>query len=138
MTKQMKMFAFDFNGPAHLSAGLWRHEKDGGAEYTNVHRWVEYARLLEDAGFDGIFFADNNGYHDKYKGSVDGALRDAAQIPANDPAYLIPAMAAGTKHLGFGVTSSTAYDPLRAGPEVRHPRPPHRRPYWLERRDLLL
>jgi len=110
MTKQMKMFAFDFNGPAHLSAGLWRHEKDGGAEYTNVHRWVEYARLLEDAGFDGIFFADNNGYHDKYEGSVDGALRDAAQIPANDPAYLIPAMAAGTKHLGFGVTSSTAYD----------------------------
>jgi FMN-dependent oxidoreductase (nitrilotriacetate monooxygenase family) len=106
----MKMFAFDFNGPAHLSAGLWRHEKDGGAEYTNVHRWVEYARLLENAGFDGIFFADNNGYHDKYKGSVDGALRDAAQIPANDPAYLIPAMAAGTKHLGFGVTSSTAYD----------------------------
>jgi FMN-dependent oxidoreductase (nitrilotriacetate monooxygenase family) len=110
MTKQMRMFAFDFNGPAHLSAGLWRHEKDGGAEYTNVHRWVEYARLLENAGFDGIFFADNNGYHDKYKGSVDGALRDAAQIPANDPAYLIPAMAAGTKHLGFGVTSSTAYD----------------------------
>ncbi|MFF2317898.1 LLM class flavin-dependent oxidoreductase [Arthrobacter sp. NPDC058097] len=110
MTKQMRMFAFDFNGPAHLSAGLWRHERDGSADYTNVHRWVEYAQMLERAGFDGIFFADNNGYHDKYNGSVDAALRDAAQIPANDPAYLIPAMAAGTKHLGFGVTSSTAYD----------------------------
>lgn len=110
MTKQIRVFAFDFNGPAHLSAGLWRHERDGGAEYTNVNRWVEYAQTLEAAGFDGIFFADNNGYHDKYNGSVDGALRDAAQIPTNDPAYLIPAMAAGTKHLGFGVTSSTAYD----------------------------
>ncbi|WP_454812869.1 LLM class flavin-dependent oxidoreductase [Paenarthrobacter nitroguajacolicus] len=110
MTKQLKLFAFDFNGPAHLSSGLWRHEHDGGSEYTNVHRWVEYAQMLERAGFDGMFFADNNGYHDKYQGKVDGALRDAAQIPANDPAYLIPAMAASTRHLGFGVTSSTAYD----------------------------
>ncbi|MFK0006348.1 LLM class flavin-dependent oxidoreductase [Paenarthrobacter sp. NPDC090520] len=110
MAKQMKVFAFDFNGPAHLSAGLWRHPNDGGAQYTDINRWVEYAQLLEKAGFDGMFFADNNGYHDKYRGNVDGALRDAAQIPANDPAYLIPAMAAGTKHLGFGITSSTAYD----------------------------
>ena len=110
MSKQIKVFAFDFNGPAHLSAGLWRHENDGGADYTNVRRWVEYAQMLERAGFDGMFFADNNGYHDKYNGTVDGALRDAAQIPANDPAYLIPAMAAATSHLGFGVTSSTAYD----------------------------
>ncbi|MFK0002812.1 LLM class flavin-dependent oxidoreductase [Paenarthrobacter sp. NPDC090522] len=110
MAKQMKVFAFDFNGPAHLSAGLWRHPNDGGAQYTDINRWVEYAQLLEKAGFDGMFFADNNGYHDKYRGNVDGALRDAAQIPANDPAYLIPAMAAGTKYLGFGITSSTAYD----------------------------
>ncbi|MFC5931242.1 LLM class flavin-dependent oxidoreductase [Cryobacterium melibiosiphilum] len=106
----MKIFAFDFSGPAHLSAGLWRHPKDRGAEYNNVEFWVEYARLLEDACFDGIFFADNIGYHDVYKGSVDEALRDAAQIPANDPAYLIPAMAAATKKLGFGVTTSTAYE----------------------------
>jgi FMN-dependent oxidoreductase (nitrilotriacetate monooxygenase family) len=110
MTKQMKLFAFDFNGPAHLSAGLWRHPDDRGREYKSVRFWVEYARLLEKACFDGIFFADNVGYHDVYKGSVDAALKDAAQIPANDPAYLIPAMAAATSHLGFGITSTTGYD----------------------------
>nr|WP_205547744.1 LLM class flavin-dependent oxidoreductase [Leucobacter sp. wl10] len=110
MAQQMKLFAFDFSGPAHLSAGLWRHPADRGAEYKNVEYWVEYARLLEEAGFDGIFFADNIGYHDLYRGNADEALRDAAQIPANDPAYLIPAMAAATKHLGFGVTTSTAYE----------------------------
>lgn len=110
MTKEMKVFAFDFNGPAHLSAGTWRHENDRGGEYKDLRYWVEYAQLLEKACFDGIFFADNVGYHDTYKGSVDGALRDAAQIPANDPAYLVPAMAAVTKHLGFGITSTTAYD----------------------------
>ncbi len=70
MTKQMKVFAFDFSGPAHLSAGLWRHENDGSADYKSVRRWVEYAQLLERAGFDGVFFADNNGYHDKYHGSA--------------------------------------------------------------------
>lgn len=106
----MKIFAFDYSGPAHLSAGLWRHSKDRGNEYKNLDFWVEYAKLLEEACFDGIFFADNIGYHDVYKGSVDAALRDAAQIPGNDPAYLIPAMAAVTKHLGFGVTTSTAYE----------------------------
>lgn len=106
----MKLFAFDFAGPGHLSAGLWRHPDDRSGEYASVKYWVEVARMLEDACFDGIFFADNVGYHDKYKGSVDAALRDAAQLPANDPAYIIPAMAAATEHLGFGVTSSTAYD----------------------------
>lgn len=110
MTKQMKIFAFDFTGPAHLSAGLWRHPKDRGGEYASVQYWVEYARMLENACFDGIFFADNVGYHDVYQGNVDAALADAAQIPANDPSYVIPAMAAATKHLGFGVTSTTAYD----------------------------
>ncbi|QXI30574.1 LLM class flavin-dependent oxidoreductase [Pseudomonas vanderleydeniana] len=110
MSRQMKLFAFDFSGPAHLSSGLWRHPEDCSSEYQSLQFWVEYARLLENACFDGIFFADNVGYHDVYQGSVDAALRDAAQIPANDPAYLIPAMAAATRHLGFGVTSTTAYD----------------------------
>ena len=54
---QMRIFAFDFNGPAHLSAGLWRHPADGGMEYTDVRRWAEYARMLEEAGFDGIWAA---------------------------------------------------------------------------------
>lgn len=110
MTKEMRIFAFDFNGPAHLSAGTWRHPHDRGDEYKNLSYWVEYAKLLEGACIDGIFFADNDGYHENYKGSVADSLKDAAQIPTNDPAYLIPAMAAVTKNLSFGVTSSTAYD----------------------------
>lgn len=110
MTKQIKFFAFDFAGPAHLSAGIWKHPLDRGHEYKSVKYWIEYAKLLEKGCFDGIFFADNVGYHDVYNGSYEEALKDAAQFPANDPAYIIPAMAAATEHLGFGVTSSTAYD----------------------------
>ena len=107
---QMRLFAFDFTGPAHLSAGVWKHPADRGSQYKSLKYWVDYARMLEEACFDGIFFADNVGYHDVYHGNVDAALKDAAQIPANDPAYVIPAMAAVTAHLGFGVTSTTAYD----------------------------
>ena len=107
---QMRLFAFDFTGPAHLSAGVWKHPADRGSQYKSLKYWVDYARMLEEACFDGIFFADNVGYHDVYHGNVDAALKDAAQIPASDPAYVIPAMAAVTAHLGFGVTSTTAYD----------------------------
>ena len=110
MSKEMRVFAFDFNGPAHLSAGTWRHPSDRGGEYKSIKYWIEFAKMLEDACFDGVFFADNDGYHEKYKGSVADSLKDAAQIPTNDPAYLIPAMAAATQNLSFGVTSSTAYD----------------------------
>ena len=110
MDTPIRLFAFDFTGPAHLSAGLWRHPKDRGDEYTSVRYWTEYATMLENAGFDGIFFADNVGYHDVYKGSVKDALKDGAQLPANDPTYVIPAMAAVTSRLGFGVTASTTYE----------------------------
>lgn len=110
MPKTIKFFAFDCAAPAHMSSGLWRHPEDRGHEYTSIKYWIEYAQLLEKACFDGIFFANNDGYHDVYKGSVDESLKDAAQIPMNEPAYIIPAMAAVTQYLGFGVTASTAYD----------------------------
>ena len=74
MTYRMRLFAFDFQGPAHLSAGLWRHEQDRGHRYTDLRYWTDYARLLEQARFDGIFFADNVGYHDVYEGNADAAL----------------------------------------------------------------
>lgn len=108
--RRIRFFAFDFQGPSHLSAGLWRHPDDQAFRYNDVHYWTDYAKLLEQGRFDGIFLADNVGYHDVYQGSVDEALRDAAQIPANDPTLLVSAMAAATKNLTFGITASTAYE----------------------------
>lgn len=108
--ERMRLFAFDFAGPAHLSAGLWRHRDDQGARYTDVRYWTEYAKLLEEGRFDGLFLADNVGYHDVYEGNADAALRDAAQIPSNDPTLAVSAMAAATTHLGFGITASTSYE----------------------------
>ncbi|WP_338597902.1 LLM class flavin-dependent oxidoreductase [Saccharopolyspora sp. SCSIO 74807] len=109
-SRRIRLFAFDFQGPAHLSAGLWRHDDDQGHRYGDVHYWTKYAELLEQARFDGVFFADNLGYHDVYQGSPAGALADGAQLPANDPSLVVSAMAAATEHLGFGLTGSTSYE----------------------------
>jgi len=108
--RPLSLFAFDVAAPAHLTAGSWRNEGDQGHRYTDLNYWTETARLLESAGFDGIFFADTVGYHDVYEGKPDEALRDAAQFPVNDPMLMISAMAAATKHLTFGVTCSLTYE----------------------------
>ena len=59
-----------------------------------------------------MFIADTLGAYDVYKGpsNVDPALKSGAQYPVNDPLYAVPAMAAVTKNLVFGVTASTTYD----------------------------
>lgn len=108
--RPLSLFAFDVAAPAHLTAGSWRNEGDQGHRYTDLNYWTDTARLLESAGFDGIFFADTVGYHDVYEGKPDAALRDAAQFPVNDPLMMISAMAAATKHLTFGVTCSLTYE----------------------------
>ena len=40
----------------------------------------------------------------------DAALREAVQVPLLDPLMLVPAMAAVTQHLAFGVTVNLAYE----------------------------
>jgi hypothetical protein len=50
-----------------------------------MDHWVELARLLERGKFDGLFLADVVGVYDVYGGSPDIALREAAQVPTNDP-----------------------------------------------------
>lgn len=107
----LSLFAFDVFAPSHLTSGSWRDERDQGYRYTDLQYWTGIAQMLENAGFDGIFFADNVGYHDVYRGNGDAALKDAAQFPINDPTVLISGMAAVTKHLNFGVTVSATYEP---------------------------
>ncbi|RIX00841.1 FMN-dependent monooxygenase, partial [Acinetobacter baumannii] len=59
---------------------------------------------------DGIFIADVLGIYDVYHQSAEHALTGAVQVPVNDPLQIVPAMAAVTKHLGFGVTTSISFE----------------------------
>src|SRR5437660_11658146 len=111
MKKQIRLNAFAMNCVAHQSPGLWTHPRDRTSEYNRLPYWIHLAQTLERGRFDGLFLADVLGVYDVFGGSPDAALRNAAQTPANDPLLLIPAMAAVTQHLGFGVTSNLSFEP---------------------------
>ncbi|KAF1066878.1 MAG: Dimethyl-sulfide monooxygenase [Pseudomonas citronellolis] len=110
MSKQIRLNAFAMNSIGHLSPGLWRHPRDQARRYTDVRYWVELARTLERGKLDGLFIADVLGVYDVYQGGPDAALRAGAQVPVSDPLLLVPAMAAATEHLGFGVTASVSFE----------------------------
>lgn len=109
MPRQMLLNAFDMNTPGHQSNGLWRHPRDQRHRYTSMAYWMDLARTLERGLFDGIFLADVTGLYDVYGGSPATALRSATQVPTNDPFTVVPAMAAVTEHLCFGVTAAIPY-----------------------------
>src|SRR5579862_7548174 len=109
--KEIRLNAFEMNCVGHQSPGLWAHPRDRSSHYTDLDYWVGLAQTLERGRFDGIFLADVLGIYDVYGGSPDAALRHAVQVPVNDPLMLVPAMAAATEHLGFGVTCTLSYEP---------------------------
>lgn len=111
MPKPMRLNAFDMNCVGHIQHGLWRHPRDQAGRYTDIDYWMELARTLERGLFDGIFLADILGVYDVYEGGPETAIAESAQIPVNDPLLLVPAMAAVTKNLGFGVTCNLSYEP---------------------------
>jgi long-chain alkane monooxygenase len=109
--KEIRLNAFEMNTVGHQSPGLWAHPRDRSASYTDLDYWIGLAKTLERGKFDGIFLADVLGVYDVYGGSPDAALRHAVQVPVGDPLLLVPAMAAATEHLGFGVTCTLSYEP---------------------------
>jgi FMN-dependent oxidoreductase (nitrilotriacetate monooxygenase family) len=111
MTKQLRINAFDMNCPGHLSPGLWRHPRDRSSTYKDLGYWTDLAQILERGKIDALFIADVLGLYDVYGGTPDAAIRHATQVPLNDPAVLVPAMAAVTRHLGFAVTGTLSFEP---------------------------
>ena len=110
MPREILLNAFDMNCVGHIQQGLWTHPRDQATRYLDLAYWTELARTLEDGLFDGLFLADVIGVYDVFGGNADAALRGAVQVPVNDPVLLIPAMAAVTSHLGFGVTANLLYE----------------------------
>jgi long-chain alkane monooxygenase len=110
MARQIRLNAFDMNCVAHQSPGLWRHPDDQSYRYKDLSYWTDLAQLLERGLFDGLFIADVLGTYDVYDGSAEAAIRQAAQVPVNDPLLLVSAMAHVTGNLGFGITTATGFE----------------------------
>ena len=111
MSQEILFNAFEMNCVAHQSPGLWRHPRDRSRDYRGLKPWIALAQTLERGLFDGLFLADVLGVYDVFGGNPDAALAHATQVPVNDPLLLVPAMAAATEHLGFGVTVTLSYEP---------------------------
>ncbi|MCL3860265.1 LLM class flavin-dependent oxidoreductase [Actinotalea sp. K2] len=110
-TKSIAFNLFEMNCVGHISHGLWVHPDNTRHRFNDLDFWVEEAKLCEAGLFDAIFLADVIGAYDGYRGGPETALREAVQIPSNDPLLVVPAMAAVTRHLGFAATFSTTYEP---------------------------
>ncbi|KAG0160877.1 hypothetical protein PDIDSM_8409 [Penicillium digitatum] len=110
--KSLILNAFVEMCSGHQSPGLWRHPEDESHRFNDLDHWVELAQLLESAKFHGIFIADVLGGYDVYKGpqNLDPAIISGAQWPVNEPLAVVPAMAAATQNIGFGVTVTTSYE----------------------------
>ena len=110
MPRPIRLNAFEMNCIGHQSPGLWTYPGDRAAEYNTLEYWTDLARILERGKFDAVFLADVLGVYDVYHGSARTALEHAVQVPVNDPLMVVPAMAAVTEHLGFGVTCALSYE----------------------------
>ena len=110
MAKQILLNAFNMNCIGHINHGLWTHPRDTSTQYKSLEYWTNLARLLERGLFDGLFIADIVGTYDIYGQSLDVTLKKSIQLPVNDPLLLVSAMAAVTRHLGFGLTANLTYE----------------------------
>ncbi|WP_112310803.1 LLM class flavin-dependent oxidoreductase [Pseudogemmobacter bohemicus] len=110
MSRRLRFNAFEMNCVAHQSPGLWTFPGDRARQYKDIGYWTDLALILEEGRFDGIFIADVIGSYDVYGGSNGAALREAAQVPVNDPLQLAVPISMVTEHLGIGITASTSYE----------------------------
>src|SRR5690625_736355 len=107
----MFLSALDMLVPTHQTSGLWRHPDADVSQFTDLSFWRQHVKMLEEAGFDTMFFADVSGLYDVYGDSGSTAIRAGMQYPALDPLLLISALAAETSRIGFGVTANVSYLP---------------------------
>ncbi|MBO9577512.1 MAG: NtaA/DmoA family FMN-dependent monooxygenase [Microbacteriaceae bacterium] len=109
--KRLILNLFEMNTVSHIKHGLWPLPGNNRHRFNEPAYWTELAEILEDGGFTGVFLADVVGAYDTFRGGIATALVEGLQIPSNDPLLVVPIMAQATKHLGFGVTFSTSYEP---------------------------
>jgi FMN-dependent oxidoreductase (nitrilotriacetate monooxygenase family) len=111
LPRRMLLNAFSMSCISHIHHGLWSRSDTRQLDYASFAPWTELAQLLERGCFDSIFLADVIGTHDVFRDGADTSVVEAMQIPINDPAMLIPAMAQVTEHLGLAYTSSVLQIP---------------------------
>jgi len=115
MPKRIVLGVFEAGTP-HVGGTIsWSHERSRDGDFRDIEYWMRMARLLDDAGFDFLFFAGGSFGYSSRRGELSTTLIEAGMTFALDGAYIIPALAVVTERLNFVVTSTTGADhPLHA------------------------
>jgi long-chain alkane monooxygenase len=109
--KKAHLLGFVQHGINSHATGMWRHPKDKvGWDYARPEYWQHMARTMERGLFDAMFIADELAPYNTYNNSSDETVRWAVQCPTHEPSTIVPIITAATKHLGVGLTLSTAFE----------------------------
>jgi len=107
MKPQMHL-AFDLSW-THLE-GRWRVPGSWtGRTYPDIGIFKEIAAIAERGLIDMIFFGDNSGIPNSWRGEIDEAVRWGIGFPRQDALPYIAALAPVTTHVGFGLTYSSTF-----------------------------
>ncbi|WOF23330.1 NtaA/DmoA family FMN-dependent monooxygenase [Microbacterium betulae] len=108
--KTLHFGVFEVMGPQVGGTYSWPHPLSAGIDYLDPAHWIRMAQVVEEAGFDFLFFAGGYGYpiigDDVSRVSVEKGIN----FSGLDPDYIIPVLAQHTSTLGFVVTQSTGLD----------------------------
>jgi FMN-dependent oxidoreductase (nitrilotriacetate monooxygenase family) len=105
------LLGFSQHGVNSHATGMWRHPKDKvNWDYARPEYWQHMARTMERGLFDAMFIADELAPYNTYANSSDETVRWAVQCPTHEPSTIVPIISTATKHLGVGITLSTAFE----------------------------
>lgn len=109
--KRVHLLGFVQHGVNSHATGMWRHPRDKvNYDFSQPAYWRRMARTMERGLFDAVFIADELAPYTTYRGSSDTIVKYAVQCPTHEPATLAPIISEATRHLGIGVTLSTAFE----------------------------
>jgi FMN-dependent oxidoreductase (nitrilotriacetate monooxygenase family) len=110
--KQLKLGLFVLPTGQHIAG--WRHASSAADMHIDFEAYRRTAQQAEQAKFDLLFVADNDGVQ-AGAWSKEALARTANRFAAQfEPLTLLSAIAASTRHIGVvGTASTTYFDPFR-------------------------
>ncbi|MEA2778703.1 MAG: long-chain alkane monooxygenase [Rhodospirillaceae bacterium] len=109
--KNAHLLGFIQHGVNSHATGMWRYSRDKiGYDFARPAYWQHMARTMERGLFDAMFIADELAPYTTYQNNSDAIVKYAVQCPTHEPSTIVPIITTATKHLGVGVTLSTAFE----------------------------
>lgn len=109
-TTTLRFGVFEVMGPQVGGTYSWPHPLSNSIDYLDPQHWIRMARVIEDAGFDFLFFAGGYGYPVIGDDLSEVAVDKGINFSGLDPDYILPVLAQHTDQLGFVVTQTTGVD----------------------------